>query len=225
MYINKSLLKTKKRMILLFGAKRSGKTLLANTMTTHQTHSCKDFDEYEGLGNLRLVDVHNTKTFTQKLARRLDQSRACLVTCPRDAQDFDTTRDWLAFARRTFPRNPIALVVTKNDLTPCAVDLGEKFGVRFRGETSVIPEAEFESEILNTMTQSSADRLFYTSAVRRSGVRDVENWLFDVTNSETQFFGFGDKQSRQGLLGKKIFRKKRRQEDCVGVNCEKCIVQ
>ena len=213
------------KMILLFGVKRSGKTVLANTMTTHQTHSCKDFDEYEGLGNLRVVDVHNTKTFAQKLARKLDQSRACLVTCPRDTQDFNETREWLTFARRTFPRNPIALVVTKNDLTPCSMNLGEKFGVRYRGETSVIPKAEFESEILSVMTQSSADRLFYTSAIRRTGVRDVENWLFDVTNSETQFFGFGDKQSSQGLLGKKLFRKKRREQDCVGVNCEKCIVQ
>ena len=214
-------------MILLFGVKQSGKTLLANTMTTHQTHSCSEFDEYAGRGNLRVVDIHNarTKTFSQQLACRLEHQRACLVACPRNTQKFDETRDWLTFARRTFPQNPIALVVTKNDLTPHSVNLGEKLGVRFRGET-VMPEAEFKSEILSVMTQSSADRLFYTSAIHRAGVRDVENWLLDVTNMHTQFVGFGEAQSRQGLLGKNLFRKKsRRDENCVGVNCEKCVVQ
>lgn len=224
-------------MILLFGARRSGKTLLCNSMTSHQTHSCEYFDEYEGKANTRIVDVHQNvhrkldryKSFTQKLARRFEQHKACLVTCPRDARDFESTRNWLTFTRKSFPQNPIALVVTKSDLNEKSKNLGDRFGVRYeeKGDGVVMSDSEFETKLLDVMTQSyGADRLFYTSAVCRTGVRDVENWLLDVTNADAQFVGFGDTQSRQDLLGRKLFRKKsRRDESCVGVNCEKCVLQ
>ena len=212
-------------IVTLLGNKRSGKTSLANALSTHRVDSDSEVHIYEGKAGVRIHDPQENCKFVQKLAR----SSLNMVTCSRDTTNFNTTKEHLALARTSNSKVPTALIVTKNDLKPMHLgvsQLGKKYGVDFTNTTWA--DHNFEKKILQIMTERfGADRLFYTSSTQGAGIRDLENWILDIKSTDTEYADFGGNNSREHLLLRVKHTKKKYRETggCAEMSCDSCQIQ
>ena len=94
-------------IVTLLGNKRSGKTSLANALSTHRVDSDSEVHIYEGKAGVRIHDPQENCKFVQKLAR----SSLNMVTCSRDTTNFNTTKEHLALARTSNSKVPTALML------------------------------------------------------------------------------------------------------------------
>lgn len=224
--------------VVLLGAKKSGKSSLANSVFGCPPPELQLSPAASGVSqllieheahNVTVVDTKEPETKAQKawlgqqLARRT--VKVALVTVARDACHKKSVEELTTFARKFCPKAFLGLVVTKNDLRSTAVDNSMRT-LNEDMHKSFLSEHAFESSLYDIMQNSAGvNHLFYTSSRTKQGNTDLLHWVLDKCTYSDIINDFGVLNE---LPKSKKFRKKKktfRQSSCSGDYCDTCVLQ